>query len=258
MSDEEQPAQEQEEQPEEQAQEENGGGDEQQEEPAAAEEAKPEPEPEAEAEAPAEEPAKEEAAAAEEVKEEPKAEPAKKKKSGKKKKKAAASAAADSGEAQALWDRISAKKGGDINWYAMELAGKPGTTTNLKEVQTGSGGAKEIIEFAADKSNKVMFVLLKAVTTDDSKSVRSKFIFIRIIGSGVKTMTKAKLTPALGKIDDHFPCKHLTLDLNEKCEADLAPEKLARELLRVGGAHKPDQISFGPGQDIDVKSYKNN
>ena len=34
----------------------------------------------------------------------------------------------------------------------------------------------------------------------------------------------------------------------------MQPNKLAKELLRVGGAHKPDKISFGPDQDVDVKS----
>mmetsp|Transcript_21603 Transcript_21603/g.34682 ORF Transcript_21603/g.34682 Transcript_21603/m.34682 type:complete len:261 (-) Transcript_21603:156-938(-) len=202
----------------------------------------------------------EEAVAAEEVKEEPKDEPkpAPKKKGNKKKKKGGGGDSGASEDAQALWDEISSKKGTDMNWYALELSGKIGASTNLKEVSRGTGGALEIIEFVKDKANNILFILLKAVTTDDSKSVRTKFIFIRLIGSGVATMKKAKITPSLGKIGDSFPCKHLTLDLSENCEADITPEKLARELLRVGGAHKPDLISFGPGQDIDVKSYKNN
>eukprot|EP00484_Ammonia_sp_Unknown_P004728 CAMPEP_0197062562 /NCGR_PEP_ID=MMETSP1384-20130603/146012_1 /TAXON_ID=29189 /ORGANISM="Ammonia sp." /LENGTH=68 /DNA_ID=CAMNT_0042498577 /DNA_START=146 /DNA_END=352 /DNA_ORIENTATION=+ len=66
-------------------------------------------------------------------------------------------------------------------------------------------------------------------------------------------MTKAKLTGFLGKIDDAFPCKHLTIDLNEKCEEDLQPAKLAKELLRVGGAHKPDAMNFGPNQEVLMK-----
>ena len=42
------------------------------------------------------------------------------------------------------------------------------------------------------------------------------------------------------------------MDINEKCAEDLQPEKLAKELLRVGGAHKPDKMSFGPDQEVDV------
>lgn len=46
------------------------------------------------------------------------------------------------------------------------------------------------------------------------------------------------------------------LDINENCADDLKPEKMATELLRVGGAHKPDTMNFGPDQDVDVKSLK--
>ena len=43
---------------------------------------------------------------------------------------------------------------------------------------------------------------------------RWKAIYLRVIGSGVKMMSKAKLTPTLGKIDDNFPCKHLTVEFH--------------------------------------------
>eukprot|EP01084_Bolivina_argentea_P129080 228040_1 len=110
-----------------------------------------------------------------------------------------------------------------------------------------------MMEFLKTQEKAILFCLLKCTTTDDSKSVRGKFIYLRFIGSKVGAMVKAKLTPTLGKIDDNFPCKHLTLDLNEKCEDDLSPTKLATELLRVGGAHKPDRMAFGPNQVVNVK-----
>eukprot|EP01084_Bolivina_argentea_P005851 11056_1 len=205
------------------------------------EEAPKEPEPEVKEEPKAEEAPKEEA------KEEPKP-----KKKGKKKKKKKSSKSEDSGEAQTVWKKLS-KQESSINWYLLKLDGKPGKTTNLTFVKEGDGGAAEIADFLKEESKAVYFGLLKCVTTDDSKSVRGKFIYLRFIGSGVKSITKAKLTTSLGKIDDQFPCKHLSLDINEKCADDLTPKKLAVELLRVGGAHKPDKMNFGPNQEVFMK-----
>merc|ERR1712039_30539 len=203
-------------------------------------------------EEPKEEEQKEEAPKQEEEeKEEPKTEEAPKKKKGKKKKKKKAAASGDD-ESEEYWQKLS-KKGSSINWYCMKLAGKVGTTDKLQFVQEGEGGASEIVEFLKDKEKNIMFLLLKCITTDDAKSVRAKFLYLRMIGSGVKTMQKAKLTGSVGKIDGRFPCKHLTIDISEKCADDLEPKKLVKELLRVGGAHKPDKMSFGPDQEVILK-----
>merc|ERR1712039_700903 len=172
-------------------------------------------EPKEEVEAPKEEEQKEEAPKQEEEeKEEPKTEEAPKKKKGKKKKKKKAAASGDD-ESEEYWQKLS-KKGSSINWYCMKLAGKVGTTDKLQFVQEGEGGASEIVEFLKDKEKAIVFILLKCITTDDAKSVRAKFIFLRVIGSAVKTMQKAKLTGSIDKIDGRFPCKHLTIDVSEK------------------------------------------
>merc|ERR1712039_8247 len=186
----------------------------------------------------------------EEKEEEPKAEVAPKKKTKKKRKKKKKAGGDD--ESEEYWQKLS-KKGSEINWYCLKLAGKVGTTDKLQFVQEGSGGASEIVDFLKDKEKQIVFILLKCITTDDAKSVRAKFIFLRVIGSAVKTMQKAKLTGSIGKIDGRFPCKHLTIDVSEKCADDLEPKKLVRELLRVGGAHKPDKMSFGPDQEVILK-----
>lgn len=206
-------------------------------------------------EAPKEEESKDEPKVEEAKEEAPKEEP-KKKKGKRKKRKKKAAVDGDGAVAQTYWDKISVKNQKNLNWYVLKLAGKVGTTTDLEFVAEGNGGAKELVEFFAnEKQNKsILFALLQCVTTDDAKSVRSKFVYFRFIGSGVKTITKAKMTTYLGKIDDHFPCKHLTMNINEKCEEDMEPKKMATELLRIGGAHKPDTISFGAGQDVDVDS----
>jgi len=207
------------------------------------------------AEEPKEEEPKEEAPKEEPKKEEPKVEEEKKEdkpKKKKKKKKKSSKAAPGDCQADELWKKISAKKGAEINWYILKLKSKKNEDMEL--VTSGNGGAVEVVEFLSDKTKNIFFGLLKCVTTDDAMSVRSKFIYIRFVGSAVKSVAKAKLTTSMGKIDDKFPCKHLTMDLNEKCADDMKPIKMAKELLRVGGAHKPDKISFGPDQDVDVKS----
>merc|ERR1719295_1973617 len=149
-------------------------------------------------EAPADEAPAEEPAAAEpepeqeELKEEPPQEEApaeapkpKKKKKGKKKKKKGGN------PAETAWQKISAKNQTEINWYLMKLDGKVGSTTDLVLVEEGNGGAAEIVEFLKDKKKEIMFGLLMCVTTDSANSVRGKFIYLRMVGSGVGVMSKA-------------------------------------------------------------------
>ena len=64
-------------------------------------------------------------------------------------------------------------------------------------------------------------------------------------------MKKAKLTPQLAKISEHFPVKHLTIDLTEDL-TNFDVESLAKEFLRVGGAHKPDKYVFGKDQEYVI------
>jgi len=195
-------------------------------------------------EAPVEEP-KEEEASVEEAKEDAKPKKKGRKKGKKKRRKKTLGNAAES-----AWQKISAKNQESINWYLMKLDGKVGATSDLALVQEGNGGAAELVEFLKTQKKGILFGLLMCVTNDDSGSKRSKFIYIRFVGSGVKMMSKAKLTPTLGAIDDQFPCKHLTLDVaDEDCAETLNPRKMAQELLRVGGGHKPSTMSFGPNQE---------
>ena len=72
------------------------------------------------------------------------------------------------------------------------------------------------------------------------------YIFIQ-----VKFMQKAKLTPNLGQIADQFAVKHLSKDADEDMK-DFTSEKLAKEFLRIGGAHKPARYDFGGGDVYNV------
>ena len=44
------------------------------------------------------------------------------------------------------------------------------------------------------------------------------------------------------------------MGIDEKCADDMQPKKMATGLLMMGGAHKPETISFGVDQVVDVKS----
>lgn len=151
------------------------------------------------------------------------------------------------------WKTIAVKSGNPkYNWYACKIKGKIGKSTKLVVEQSGTGGAKECSAYLQQQDSQILFGLILAKSYDSSNSIRCKFIYFRFIGNNVSFMSKAKLTPCMGAIDDQFPTKHLTVELSEQCGDMLTPEALSTQLLRIGGAHKPDRYEFGPGQNIDV------
>ena len=146
------------------------------------------------------------------------------------------------------WKAISKKSGVKFNWFMFNLTKK----LKLKFNQAGRGGLAECKAFLQTQSKTLLFGLLRVESTDRGGSKRAKFIFVRFVGSAVPFMQKAKLTPQLGKIEDQFPVKHMSLDLDENT-ISFEIEPLAKEFLRIGGAHKPDAYVFGPGQKFNVK-----
>ena len=54
----------------------------------------------------------------------------------------------------------------------------------------------------------------------------------------------------MDQLDHEFPVKHITLNLDDDLD-EFTDEKLVREFLRVGGAHKPNKYVFGPGQEFE-------
>merc|ERR1712130_774124 len=79
----------------------------------------------------------------------------------------------------------------------------------------GTGGLNELVGKCRERKSDILFFCLRVNTYDDEESSRAKFIYGRYVGSGVKFLEKAKLTPFLGEIADCFQVKHLTIDADE-------------------------------------------
>jgi hypothetical protein len=144
------------------------------------------------------------------------------------------------------WKGIS-KENNIFNWYILTVDNKQ----NLEYVSRGNGGLKELITQLKGKKKELYFGLLRVNSIDKNKAKRAKFVYIRYVGSEVPVMKKAKVTPALGKIGNEFPVKHLSLDLNEDLVHFDAPS-LMKEFLRVGGGEKLEKYEFGPNQILEM------
>merc|ERR1712228_351954 len=138
-----------------------------------------------------------------------------------------------------------------ISWFTTKLVDPKLKDTTLKMDQAGNGGLNELKDVMAKEADNIVFFMLRVNTYDAESSVRAKFVYGRFVGSKVKFMQKAKLTPCLGAMADQFQVKHLSKDCDETMK-DWTPEKLAKEFLRIGGAHKPSKYDFGPNAVYEV------
>jgi hypothetical protein len=154
------------------------------------------------------------------------------------------------GSLNSVWTDISQRET-NLNWFAAEIT-PPNRGEKVLGVEVsgkGEGGLLECAEFLGNSPGKILFGLLRVSANDQSNSSRQKFIYFRFLGSDVSPVKKGKVTPNMGLLDDLFPVKHLTLDLDSQLSG-FELEPLAREFLRVGGAHKPDSYDFGPEQEF--------
>jgi len=142
-----------------------------------------------------------------------------------------------------------------FNWFSTKLADQSLKTQGLTIDKVGTGGLNELVQTMNGEKDHIVFFLLRCDTSDDVGSARAKFVYGRFKGSGVKFMQKAKLTPNLGAFADQFQVKHLSKDADESMQ-DWTAEKLAKEFLRIGGAHKPKRYSFGPNAVYVVPDKK--
>mmetsp|Transcript_266 Transcript_266/g.379 ORF Transcript_266/g.379 Transcript_266/m.379 type:complete len:213 (+) Transcript_266:144-782(+) len=139
-----------------------------------------------------------------------------------------------------------------FNWFTTKLKDPVKIkTAELVLDKVGTGGLTELKQVLANEKGHIIFFLLRVNTYDNEQSVRAKFVYGRFVGTGVKFMAKAKLTPNLGAIADQFPVKHLSKDCDEEMK-DWNPEKLSKEFLRIGGAHKPSKYEYGPDAVFNV------
>jgi hypothetical protein len=148
------------------------------------------------------------------------------------------------------WTEISQRET-TLTWFAAHV--KPGSKETTAEIiGKGTGGLSELREFLGEQDDKIIFGLLRVTANDKSNSARQKFVYYKFLGSAIKVMEKAKLAPVMSHIDGCFPVKHLTCDLDSTLSG-FGLEDLAREFLRVGGAHKPDSYDFGPDQHYECE-----
>lgn len=132
-------------------------------------------------------------------------------------------------------------------WIASELVtNKKGGKLSFKARDKENTGVDSLVSFLEGNSDKMIFAALRVATKDDAGSVRDKFNFVRYIGSDVGVMKKAKISAIGSNIDALFTSKHITMNINTAEVDSLNVTKIAKELLRVGGAHKPDFYQVGP------------
>merc|ERR1712048_1082392 len=108
------------------------------------------------------------------------------------------------------------------------------------------------LEVLKENQAKVLRGIFRIQTNDESNSVRSKMIYVKILGSGVKVMQKAKLASAASNIDDFFATKHVTIDIEAHDDSDFdvfKPTPIVKQLLSAGGAHKPTFVKLGATDD---------
>jgi len=139
-----------------------------------------------------------------------------------------------------------------LNWFSAKLADPSLKKTDLVMANAGKGGLNELRKQMMTEKDFIVFFLLRCDTEDDEGSSRAKFVYGRFVGTGVKFMQKAKLTPNLGAIADQFQVKHLSKDADEGMK-EWTTENLGKEFLRIGGAHKPQRYNFGPGAVYTVQ-----
>jgi len=132
-----------------------------------------------------------------------------------------------------------------FNWMITKLTDAKKGKDGLVVDSVGKGGLNELKDKVKDRAADILFFSLRVNTFDNEGSSRAKFIYGRFMGSNVKFMQKAKLTPQLGQIADCFQVKHVSRDADEGMK-DWTPEILGKEFLRIGGAHKPSRYDFGP------------
>lgn len=133
-----------------------------------------------------------------------------------------------------------------INWMMCKLDGK-----NVTLCGSGNGGLEEIRSYLS--SDEVMWGVLKVDALDVKKNVTSKrikLIYFTYIGADVPVMKKAKVSLISNDVSKLFP--GVSINMNVSDPSDLDKDNIAKELLKVGGAHKPTMFRFGPDCEVQV------
>jgi len=161
-------------------------------------------------------------------------------------------------EIQKSWEKLSKGKT-EANWVAVEFK-KVNKDTSLELMGQGEGGLDEISQKLQQYPEKVIFGVIKVKFYDEMAAQKGspyvKFIYFRFLGSKVSVMTKGFLTPRLGSIDELFPVKHLSYDIDENL-TKFDQKSIATDFLRVSDNKvEASSFDFGPNQVYQSQNQK--
>jgi len=150
---------------------------------------------------------------------------------------------------------LSAKK--PENWVVYQLKKKGRKKRRLALVKTGAGGLSDALSVLQDDA--VQFFGFRVTGIDEkggATSLRSKFVKVCYIGSGVSTMEKARCSGISGAAFDFFASCHVQFTTDDL--AELTAESVEKKLRASGGAHQVQRYDFtnGAARGPKVKKSK--
>ncbi|CAI2183485.1 8989_t:CDS:2 [Funneliformis geosporum] len=119
----------------------------------------------------------------------------------------------------------------ETSWLILQYVSDRSDKLILKS--KGTGGLQEFVEKLDE--NQAAFGYIRLNVSNDELSVRTKFIFITWVGSGVKIMRKAKLSVHVSDVKKVL--RACAIDVNAHDKAELDEEEILTQLRRAGGAN---------------------
>merc|ERR1712039_211749 len=132
-------------------------------------------------------------------------------------------------------------------YFTVAINRKGATMTLEGEDESNGSGQPGLRQILIDASDKCIVALLRVGSTDRGGSKRSKFIYIQYCGNDVGVMKKAKFPMAISKLSPAFSAKAVSYqcDTEDVKDGAIDPKTILKDLLKAGGAHKPDHYMFG-------------
>lgn len=116
--------------------------------------------------------------------------------------------------------------------------------------ETAEGvGSESLLGAFEEGSIQFAAILVHGVDKKDTvTSTRPKIVRINWVGKKVPAMKKMGALQGKQKMADQWNGASIEIDLNEKGTKEDLCEEVKSELLRCGGAHKPNSYDFGDHQ----------
>ncbi|KZO94180.1 actin depolymerizing protein [Calocera viscosa TUFC12733] len=118
----------------------------------------------------------------------------------------------------------------DTNWLLLSYEGAKSDKLVLSS--TGKGGLKELAEALDD--TQAQFAYARVTYSNDTQSVRSKFVLVTWIGPGTRVMRKAKVSVQAADVKRALPAYSIDVPAQER--KDLEEEPIVVKLRKAGGA----------------------